>query len=145
VGEPREVRWTWQSNDSDLRTGYMAVDGRMSITELTEYMREAAPGVDPADIQVNWATVVWHRPATAEELAQRRQAHERWKKRHEEWERETLAKLTAKYGAPVRCGSRGFAVGLGCRLLKGHEGPHRYSDDQHKSATETYPETGDGR
>lgn len=97
MGKPREVSWTWQSKDNDLRNGYMAVDGRMSIAELVEHMRNIAPGVDPADIQVNWATVVWARPATNEEMAQRKQAIDRWEARHEAWERETLARLTAKY------------------------------------------------
>lgn len=130
MGEPREIRWTWESNDNDLRVGYMAVDGRMTIDELIEHMRVVAPGVDPADIRVNWATVTWTRPATVEELAQRKQAHDRWEARHEEWERKTLARLTEKYGVPTRCGSRGFAIGPGCRLAKGHEGTHRYSNDQ---------------
>lgn len=99
-GKPREVRWTWASTDNDLRTGYMAVDGRISIADLIAHMAETAPGVDLADIQVNWATVVWHRQATAEEIADRRQAEARWEARHEAWERKTLAQLTAKYGTP---------------------------------------------
>ena len=99
-GKPREVRWTWASRDSNLRTGYMAVDGRVSIADLIAHMAEVAPGVDLADIAVNWATVVWHRQATAEEIADRRQAEERWEARHESCERKTLARLTAKYGAP---------------------------------------------
>jgi hypothetical protein len=100
TGKPREVRWTWQSNDNDLRNGYMAVDGRVSIAELIEHMRQVAPGVALGDIEVNWATVVWARRATAEELAQRKQAQDHWEARHEEWERKTLATLTAKYGNP---------------------------------------------
>jgi len=98
VGELREVRWTWQSKDNDLRNGYLAVDGRVSIAELIAHMETLAPGVDLADMDINWATVVWSRKATAEELAQRRQAEERWEARHEEWERKTLAKLIKKYG-----------------------------------------------
>jgi hypothetical protein len=98
TGKPREIRWTWQSSDNDLRNGYVAVDGRISIAELIAYMADVAPGVDLADIEVNWATVVWARPATAEEIAQRKQAQDRWEARHEEWERKTLATLTAKYG-----------------------------------------------
>jgi hypothetical protein len=101
TGKPREINWTWQSKDNDLRNGYMAMDGRTSITELIEYLREVAPGVDLADFQINWATVVWSRPATAEELAQRRQAEERWEARHEEWERKTYARLVEKYGDPT--------------------------------------------
>ena len=99
-GKPRDIRWTWASKDNDLRTGYMSVDGRVSIADLIEHMHRVAPGVDLADIQVNWATVVWHRQATAEELAIRAEAIRRHDERHEAWERETLARLTAKYGAP---------------------------------------------
>lgn len=98
MGEPREVRWTWESSDTDVRVGYMAVDGRMSIADLIAHMQEIAPDAALDDIQVNWATVVWTRLATSDELAQRRQAHERWEKRHEAWDRETLARLTKKYG-----------------------------------------------
>jgi heme exporter protein D len=97
-GKPREIRWSWASDDNDLRTGYMAVDGRISIADLIEHMRAVAPGVDVADIQVNWATVVWRRQATPEEIVQRRQAQDRLQARHEEWERKTLARLIGKYG-----------------------------------------------
>lgn len=98
MGEPREIRWSWQSKDNNLLNGYMAVDGRVSIAELIEHMRKAAPGVALADIQINWATVVWSRAATAEELEQRQQARERSDARHEAWERETWARLAEKYG-----------------------------------------------
>lgn len=100
TGKPREIRWTWASKDNDLRNGYMAVDGRLSIADLITHMAEVAPGVDLADIHVNWATVVWSRPATTDEVAERKRAQERWEARHEAWERETLARLTAKYGGP---------------------------------------------
>lgn len=139
VGEFRDVRWSWQSNDNDLRTGYLAMEGRISVEDLIAQMRQIAPGVALTDLHLNWATVTWSRPADAEELAQRRQHQEQWEKRHEQWERKTLAQLIAKYGAPEpqkRCGSRGFAVGPGCRLPKGHEGSHRWSDDRPRGNTE---------
>lgn len=98
MGEPREIRWSWQSMDNDLRVGYMAVDGRVSIADLITHMADVAPGVELADIQVNWATVTWTRPATAEELKVRREALRRHDDRHEKWERETLARLIKKYG-----------------------------------------------
>jgi hypothetical protein len=104
MGEPRDIRWTWQSKDNDLRNGYMAVDGRISLRELIDHMREVAPGVDLADMEVNWATVVWSRPANAEELAQRKQANDRSQARHEAWERETFARLSAKYGSRLASG-----------------------------------------
>lgn len=98
MGEPREIRWTWASRDNDLRTGYMAVDGRITIHELIEHMQRVAPYVSLSEIEINWATVVWHRPATAEEIAVRRQAEAHWEARHEKWERETYARLAEKYG-----------------------------------------------
>lgn len=98
MGEFREVRWTWQSNDNDLRNGYLAVDGRVSIAELIYHMEQVAPGLTIEDMEINWATVVWSRPATGEELEQRRLAQAQWEARHERWERETLARLTEKYG-----------------------------------------------
>jgi len=100
MGEPREIRWSWASKDNDLRTGYMAVDGRMSLRELIDHMREVAPYASLSDIQVNWSTCVWSRDATAEELAQRREAERRWEDRHEAWERETYVRLVKKFGLP---------------------------------------------
>lgn len=98
MGEARNLRWTWQSKDSDLRNGYLAMDGRVSLADLNAWMQNYAPGVAPEEIMVNWATVVWSRPATNQELAERAEQRAAWDKRHEAWERETLAKLTAKYG-----------------------------------------------
>ena len=97
-GEFGEVRWTWASKDNDLRTGYLPMDGRISITDLIARMAELAPGVDIADINVNWATVTWQRPATSEELEERRLACKRHDERHEEWEKATLVRLAEKYG-----------------------------------------------
>jgi hypothetical protein len=99
-GEPRPIRWSWASRDSDIRTGYLAVDGRITIKELLTLMDELAPGVEIADIAVNWATVVWSRPATDEELAERARHDARAAARHAAWEREALARLYARYGPP---------------------------------------------
>lgn len=100
MGEPREIRWRWLPKDNDARVGYLAVDGRMSIAELIAHMRTVAPGVDPADVEVNWATVTWTREATAGELAERKAWADRQQERHEAWERETFARLLEKYGKP---------------------------------------------
>lgn len=99
MGKPREISWTWQSRDTDVRVGYMAMDGRVSIAELIAHMETVAPGVGIDDIQVNWATVTWTRPANAEELAERKAWADRAQSRHEAWERETFARLMKKYGA----------------------------------------------
>jgi hypothetical protein len=100
VGELREINWSWESKDNDTRVAYLPMDGRISVADLIERMRTLAPGVPIEEMQINWATVVWKRPATQEELAQRRLAQERWESRHEEWERTTLARLIEKYGDP---------------------------------------------
>lgn len=101
-GKPREIQWTWQSRDTDIRVAYMSVDGRMSIAQLIEHLREVAPGVDIADIWINWSTVRWSRWANAEELAERQEAIDRSNARHEVWEREMWQKLQAKYGEASR-------------------------------------------
>lgn len=122
MGKPREIRWSWQSKDNYLRTGYMAVDGRMSIAELIEHLRTVAPGVDPADIQINWATAVWSRPGTAEEIDQRRRVEAAHEARHEAWERETLARLTEKYAyRTLRIRRRFVTVRRICRRARGEQ------------------------
>jgi hypothetical protein len=98
MGVSPDVRWRWEADDSDVRIGYLAMDGRVSLDQLIETMRELAPDVAPRDIQVNWATVVWSRPATPEELAERQQWRDRQAERTERWERDTLARLARKYG-----------------------------------------------
>jgi len=98
MGTPREIRWSWKSRDNMIRTGYLAVDGRVTLAELNDLMLRVAPGVSPAAIEINWATIVWDREATAEEIAQRREAERRHDERHEAWERETYARLRDKYG-----------------------------------------------
>jgi hypothetical protein len=102
MGEMEQVRWTWQSRDNDLRTGYMTVKGRVSIAELIEHMKTVATDASLEDIQVNFATVTWTRQATAEELVVRDEMNERHRQRHEAWERRTLATLMEKYKAEFR-------------------------------------------
>lgn len=100
MGEFRNPRWGWESKDTAVRSGYMAVDGRVSLAELVAHMHQIAPYASLDDIQVNFATVKWTRPGTADEVAEREEQHRRWQERLEKWERETLARLTQKYGAP---------------------------------------------
>jgi hypothetical protein len=99
VSELGDVRWSWESRDNNTRVGYVGVKGRISIAELIARMQEIAPGVGLDDIDVNFATVKWTRPANAEELAERQAWDDRQRERQEKWERETLARLTAKYGS----------------------------------------------
>lgn len=96
----KEPRWAWQSAGVSDRVAYMAMDGRISIAELIEKMKEIAPGVPLDQIEVNWATVRWSRPPNAEEIAERVAAGEANRVRQDEWERKTLARLLEKYGIP---------------------------------------------
>lgn len=93
----REPRWSWQSQGSDLRVGYMAVDGRVSLADLIDHMHTLAPDSPLNAIEVNFATVKWTRPATADELVERSAWQARQRERQEKWERETLDRLTKKY------------------------------------------------
>jgi hypothetical protein len=103
VGDFRDIRWTWDSADTDVRNGCLAMDGRVSVADLIAFMADVAPGVDLEDVQVNCATVRWSRRATQDELEDRRRVMAAHAARHEQWERETLVRLIEKYGG----GSRG--------------------------------------
>lgn len=94
-----EIRWSWQSRDTDLRVGYLSMRGRVSMADLIAHMSEIAPGVSLDDIDVNFGTVTWTRPANADELSRRAEQIEAQRVRQERWERETLARLTEKYTA----------------------------------------------
>jgi hypothetical protein len=96
-GRIREPQWTWESNDNDVRVGRVSIDGTVSIAELISHMQKIAPGSNVDDCQINFGTVRWTRPATAEELAEREQDYERQRVRREKWERDTLQRLTEKY------------------------------------------------
>lgn len=93
----RDVQWSWESKDGNTRVGYAAIDGRISIADLIANMQEVAPGAGLDEIQVNFATVKWTRPATVDELAEREKWNESHQIRQEKWERDTLQRLTEKY------------------------------------------------
>lgn len=105
MGEVRDVQWSWESRDGDTRVGHASVNGRVSVTDLVSYVQGITPGVGPDEIMVNFATVRWTRPATADELAERQQRNEDQRVRQEKWERETLQRLLGKYGNPGSEGS----------------------------------------
>lgn len=93
----RDTHWSWESKDGNDRVGYQGLDGRVSIAELIEHMREVAPHASLDEIMLNYATVKWTQPATAEELAERDGWKRRQRERTEEWERTTYARLKEKY------------------------------------------------
>ncbi len=92
-----EPRWSWASKDNDDRNAYMAMDGRVPLTDLIAHLEQVAPGVPLGEIGINFGTVTWSRPATAAELADRAQLDAAQRARQEEWERKTLARLSEKY------------------------------------------------
>lgn len=97
-GKLREPSWSWESNDNDIRVLRASLDGHTSIAEFLACMQEAAPGIALQDITVNFGLVTWKRPATEAEIAKRREVEARQAEKREKWERETLARLQAKYG-----------------------------------------------
>lgn len=126
-GRFRGPRWTWESRGSSTRNGYLAMEGRISLAELTAHMAEVAPHAGPNDLMLNWATVVWQREATAEELEERAEAHRRWQERHEAWERETYARLKAKFEVRAESNDGGRCTGTvnECRVCEGVDCPAR--------------------
>jgi hypothetical protein len=97
MGKLRNVRFNWQSPESDVRVGRATTDGAISLTQLIRYMHAAAPEADPATIMINFATVEWARPATPAELAEREEQNRHRDQRREQWERTKFAELKAKY------------------------------------------------
>lgn len=97
-----EPYWTWQSKSNDLCTVHMRMEGRASVADLLAHMAEVAPGVPPEDLMLDFATVTWSRPATAEELAERAAWAAKAQERHAAWERRMVAELSEKYGLVPR-------------------------------------------
>ncbi len=99
-----EPRWSWASNDNDDRNAYMAMDGRVPLTDLIAHLEQVAPGVPLGEIRINFGTVTWSRPATEAELTHRAQLDAAQRARQEEWERKTLARLLEKYSEGMGAG-----------------------------------------
>ena len=90
-------RFYWKSQDSDLRTGYAHMRGRMSAATFVEMLAAIAPGVPLDKIGITFGTAKWTRPATAEELAEREEWRAKADLKAQEWERQTYERLKAKY------------------------------------------------
>jgi hypothetical protein len=71
---------------------------KIPLSELIAYVQENARDVTFDQIHLNWATVSWQDAATPEEIAAWQAREARKAAATEEWERTTLARLTAKYG-----------------------------------------------
>ena len=92
------TRWSWQSRDNDIRVAHHPMSGYTSIPSLLSYVSKlTSDDVSFDDILVQVTMIEWTRPATPEELEERRKCDERHRSRMEGWERETLARLKAKY------------------------------------------------
>lgn len=88
-----------KADDSPMRC-YLGMEGRVTVRQVIEHFAETYPNVDPMDVELNYATAVWEEPATDEDRAKREAWAAKQAERTERWERETFARLQAKYGAP---------------------------------------------
>lgn len=90
-------RRSWKTNAYDTMACYLGMKGRVPLGELLDHFAEKYPHVDPRTLELNFATVVWDEPPTAEDVGKL----EAWRAdragRQERWERQTYERLKAKY------------------------------------------------
>lgn len=94
----KETRRGWASSKHEEIRLYQTMEGRIPIPELIATYEET--GVDWRKVELNYATATWTEPPTQEEVDKQALWDAQSAARTEKWERETLARLTAKYGAP---------------------------------------------
>ena len=99
TGEIRRTKQRLWADDK--RHNYVGVDGRISVPALLTHLSETIPDVPLDEVFLNWTTLVWIDDATPEELAQQAARKAKEAAKLEEWERETLDRLSAKYAAPA--------------------------------------------
>lgn len=75
------------------RTTYL--HSGLTIAELLTWCIEH--NLEPEQVRVTGGHITWESPESAEEVAVREEAQARASVRQEQWERETLARLTTKY------------------------------------------------
>lgn len=88
--------WATREKDSPIHC-YLGMKHRVTLQELIDHFNEHYPDVDVATLELNWSTVVWERPPTEEELADRAERQRRHDERHAAWERRMYAELKAKF------------------------------------------------
>lgn len=92
-----EVRRTWADKEHTRISCFQYVEGRHTIPAIIEDLKSR--GVDWETVKLNYSAL-WYDSPTAEEVESLRRAEARSAERLEAWERETLVRLTEKYGAP---------------------------------------------
>lgn len=93
-------RRSWITSASDSQRSNRLTVHRMTLRDLREHFADRYPDVDVDGLELVNALLYWEDEPTSDELEQRaliRRAHDA---RHEQWERETYARLHAKF-APV--------------------------------------------
>lgn len=94
------TRWSWQSKDSDIITCRLWFNGRVTLDELVEKLREVAP--DATDISFGGGMVMWTREPTEQELADRRAWQQQAADAHMAWKRKMHAELNEEFGITRR-------------------------------------------
>ena len=94
-----QPRRCWVNDEDDMMRCYLGgMKGRVPLGELLDHFAKKYPHVDVRTVELNYCTAVWEEPSTEADRAQR----QAWRKHHadriEKWERETYARLKAKYG-----------------------------------------------
>jgi hypothetical protein len=92
-----EVRRSWADKEHTRIRCYQFVEGRHSIQNIIADLKSR--GVDWEKVELNYSAT-WFDSPNAEEIERQRQAEAKSAARQEAWERETLTRLTEKYGAP---------------------------------------------
>jgi hypothetical protein len=88
---------SWVNLDDGPMRCYLGIKERITIRELIDHFAEHYPHVDPMTLNLNYTTAVWEEPPNADDLAKRAAFTAEKAQRHERWERETYAKLKAKF------------------------------------------------
>jgi hypothetical protein len=99
----REPTRAWKKGaDDSPMVCYLGMKGRVTVADLVQHFAEEYPHVDPMCLRLNFATVTWEEPPTPADIAHRAEVRARHAERTEQWERDTLVRLKAKYeSSPV--------------------------------------------
>lgn len=88
-------RRSWLDKEHTRIRCYQFVEGRHTIPDIIEDLQSR--DVNWEEVELNYSAT-WVDSPTVEEVERQRQAEARSAKRQEAWERETLVRLTEKYG-----------------------------------------------